>query len=301
MTYTISLDSELKSDAVDALHDVCQGVEKLRPPVDLRLDLSRVESAGAVGMAALGARLRRWKQAGQCDPMCGYVPPARRALHGSLGPAAMSAVLGDRAQPRAGASPNARGVEAFTDRDGVYEAVQGLQFALLQQVPLAPTAIVSVGTMIEEICRNVIQHGDRHGGVAAVASVASDRFELAVCDLGMGVQASLAQNPDYAGVDNVSALRSALDPGVSGTPGPARGMGLFLARLVLAENGGLLTLRSGGVTVACAPDATTAYASPWMPGTLFTAEVRIDHAFDYGRVDETLSQASGVPSGPQSV
>jgi signal transduction histidine kinase len=150
--------------------------------------------------------------------------------------------------------------------------------------------------MIEEICRNAIQHGDTAGGVAAVAGLPDGHFELAVADVGIGVRESLARNPDYAYVDQGLALQTALAPGVTGDPAPARGMGLFLTRLVVAENGGVLTLRSGDAQVICTPNAITATDAPWLPGTLVVARVRTSAPFDYGRVDETLSQAAGVRS-----
>jgi hypothetical protein len=71
-------------------------------------------------------------------------------------------------------------------------------------------------------------------------------------------------------------------------------MGLYLTRLVLAENGGMLTLRSGDAHVMCTPSSVSSVGAPWIPGTLVVARIRTDGPFDYGRIDEALSRAGGV-------
>ena len=275
MIHSISLEGALGFGGIDRVHEACERVDAAVSPVDLALDLSGLEYAGPAGIAVLGAKLRAWKRAGRCDAAARYRPPSGGGLDHWLGQDALEALLVDRPH-RAGGTRAAHGCEPFCDIDGVHSAVRGLSLALLQRIPLEAPAIASVGTMIEEICRNVMQHGDPAGGVAALAAIPGGRFELAVADVGIGVGASLRRNPEYADVDSSLALRKVLNAGVTGAPGPARGMGLYLTRLVLAENGGMLTLRSGDAHVMCTPSSVSSVGAPWIPGTLVVARIRTD-------------------------
>lgn len=289
----ISLQGALGLPTIDYLQAVLEPVDGAGPPDDLSLDFSEVEDVAPAGVAVLGARLRTWRRESGCDPTARYRPPSAGRLGMWLGRPAIDAMLahcphGDED------GLTVRGCEAFSDMNGAYRAAQRLRLALVHHIALEARAIESVGTMIDEICRNVIQHGDPAGGVAAVAPLPDGRFELAVADVGIGIHASLAQNPDYAHIDDPQALQTALEPGATGEPGRGRGMGLFLTRLVIAENGGTLILRSGSAQVIASPGTILSTPAPWLPGTLVIARVRPNAPFDYGHVDEALSRAGGV-------
>lgn len=73
-------------------------------------------------------------------------------------------------------------------------------------------------------------------------------------------------------------------------------MGLYIAKLLLAENGGTLTVRSGRALIA-APmhDADTGTLASF-DGTIVTALVRTSRSLDLGVVIRELERIGGLPA-----
>jgi signal transduction histidine kinase len=150
--------------------------------------------------------------------------------------------------------------------------------------------------LISDFAENVWKHADADGGVATIQFHREEQtLELAIADCGIGIRGSLLRNPDYAHlVDDLLAVREATKPGVTGDAGSGGGLGLYLTRLVLAENGGTLIVRSGEGHVEHRPRTKFLSRVPRFWGTLIVVVARTDQPLDYEVVDRLLTTPSGA-------
>lgn len=80
---------------------------------------------------------------------------------------------------------------------------------------------------VSELLENAVEHAcSPIGGLVAAQRYETSRLELMVVDLGRGIKDSLAQNPSYAELTELGAIRRALEDGVSSLDDPGRGGGL---------------------------------------------------------------------------
>jgi hypothetical protein len=164
--------------------------------------------------------------------------------------------------------------------------------ALTEACATDKTARASIRICLDELAENVIHHADTPlGGFAAAQGWRkTSTFEIGMVDLGVGIRGSLTKNPAYADIgDDVTAITTALEPRVSATPERNSGIGLFITRLLLRENGGTLVVRSGrGALYAGASE--DAYATEVaFPGTVVALRARTDRPLDIGDVYRRLN------------
>jgi hypothetical protein len=108
-------------------------------------------------------------------------------------------------------------------------------------------------------------------------------------DLGVGIRGSLTKNPWYADIDNdVDAIQTALQPRVTATPDRNSGIGLFVTRILLRENGGTLVVRSGRGAVYSGAREDAHAARVGFPGTVVALRARTDRPLDIKRVYRRL-------------
>lgn len=114
---------------------------------------------------------------------------------------------------------------------------------------------------LSEIITNIWEHA----GAATPALLAyqchNQRLTASVADLGMGVLQSLKSNPLYIELDSsLQALKTAMTVGVSRHQNQGRGYGFDTVLRAVADNHGIVRLRSGqGVLTFCGnADARTA-------------------------------------------
>jgi anti-sigma regulatory factor (Ser/Thr protein kinase) len=102
---------------------------------------------------------------------------------------------------------------------------------------------------LTEACANALEHSQSPIGglVSAQRYPSSAGLELAVIDLGIGIQRSLEANPSYRDLGVVEAIALALEPGVSSlAAGTDRGLGLPSLVNAAADVGqASLRIRSG--------------------------------------------------------
>ncbi len=124
---------------------------------------------------------------------------------------------------------------------------------------LAPALAAGLLGALLEMQDNVYEHsGAPETGLVAYA-VTAQSFEFVVADRGVGVLATLRQNPRYAAVpDAGAALREAIEDGVSRFPDDAgRGTGFNQLFTALVGHNGELRFRSGdhALTMRPTPDS----------------------------------------------
>lgn len=108
------------------------------------------------------------------------------------------------------------------------------------------TAALLVAAM-GELIGNVVDHSEALASGTALFSAQSGQFEFVIADCGIGARASLARNPEYAGLsDEGSALQTMVEVGVSRfARGTGHGNGFRPIFEKLADMTGHLRFRSG--------------------------------------------------------
>ncbi len=124
-----------------------------------------------------------------------------------------------------------------------------------------PSRVLSY--MIRELVRNSAQHSEALTVLyCARFEPDNQRFSFACMDPGIGVRASLSNNPDLEITSDADALRLAMQPGVSGKSWAGRppdrqgvwsnmGLGLHMVRRIARRAGGELVLASGSGARHC--------------------------------------------------
>jgi hypothetical protein len=263
------------------------------------VDLGGLTGLSTASLAVLVCTPRALRSKGVCDPLERFIPPSDQRLHPWLSRPALEWLLSIRAGrgPRdGGGAPTPRGCEPFTDSGGIDRAVAGFQIGLAERTGWSESALGSFGAMAADLAENVLQHSGAHGGVASLRIRAREqRVDLAIADCGIGIHRSIVQNPEYRDIpDDQTAIRTAIGPGATGEPGTGGGLGLFLARLVVRDNGGSFFVRSGDACRDEAEMVAEATRLANLHGTLISVGIRTDREFDYSRIEPRLTRPDGV-------
>ncbi len=173
-----------------------------------------------------------------------------------------------------------------------------------------------------ELARNVLQHsGSPIGGVAIAQHFPDDRrIQVAMCDLGQGVRASMQRRYPELRTD-MEGLRLAILPHASGAApaGPYgdgnenAGLGLFYSREIAWRSGGSFWIASGTALLGIRgdiptrtsrepvePDRVYRTIESW-PGTVVTMDFPVDGVPDFAsilRICGSLADEARRISGP---
>jgi anti-sigma regulatory factor (Ser/Thr protein kinase) len=175
-----------------------------------------------------------------------------------------------------------RPCQQFDESNAVVVARE-LSGAISERVAADELANAAIYVALSELAENVGFHADTALGGFAVAQSwrARPEIELAIVDLGVGIRTSLAKIETYADIDDdVTAIKTALEPLVTSRPGTNRGFGLAFTRGLLRGNGGELMVRSGAGAVYSGGSDLEAAFGTWFPGTIVALTVRTDRPLD---------------------
>jgi len=266
------------------------------PGEDTRVNLGGLGSLESMPLAALMASLRGLRRRRICNPLDNFTPPTGQGPD-CLGRDALKALI-DEGKGHWQESDVVLGCEAFANSDGIDRVAASLQKQLLHHTDWSSRSLSSFGTLVLELAENVMQHSAAHGGVTVLEiDSLRQQVSLAMADSGIGIRRSLASNPDYEDIDDdLTAIRTSMLAKTSGEPGTGGGMGLYLARLMVRDNGGSFLIRSG---TACRDESETIRDSKELPhlhGTLISVQARTDRALDYSQVEETLNHLQSIIS-----
>lgn len=157
--------------------------------------------------------------------------------------------------------------------------------------------------VLTEMANNVRQHSAGRGYVAAQVGQLEGMVRLAIADNGMGVlqsfqRAGLAWS---AGLDDVGAIRKALEPRISSRGSPTNeGVGLTLTARLAAQAGAWLLIVSGQGFAQIRPNATDPMKTGNLPdaasfaGTLVALTFRQDSVKDFALMLDAAKREAGL-------
>jgi anti-sigma regulatory factor (Ser/Thr protein kinase) len=188
------------------------------------------------------------------------------------------------------------GVEVFSSAEGIDRVIASFQQHLALNSFIPDLSLRSLRKMVTELAENVIQHAEACRGVVVLRlDPAAETFSIAIYDDGIGIRRSLIQNPKFQDLnDDLTAIVTSMGAGSTAEPGTGGGMGLFIARLVLRDNGGTLTIRSGDARREEGDEVSDSKLLPSLAGTLVAIRAHVNRPFDYARIEEALGQPAGV-------
>jgi len=188
-----------------------------------------------------------------------------------------------------------------------------------EMVPLLhldPKKADAIKYTVGELVRNVLEHANAPNGaiVAAQYSQKSNVIRLGICDTGMGIKSSLAHTWRGRAQDDLSAIKWALVPGVSGTTmregGTAEnaGAGLFFVKSISMLTRDYFVVYSGSgvyrllkrrsdvqsVRLRADPDEdkhAETDSAPFFPGTLVAIDISVDKIEEFASLLEAIRMA----------
>lgn len=272
---------------------------ELAQPARVTADLSSLVAVGPSAIALLTAALTRCRTEGLFAPGSMLIlpnsPPVRNYL--------MRMDLVSLVVPGGPPEPIARNpavgfrpCREFVTAEESQTVARELTDALAERCSTDAIARAAIRICLDELAENVIHHAASPlGGFAAAQGwMRNQQFEIAIVDIGVGIRRSLTNNPRYADIaDDVTAISTALQPRVTSTPERNAGIGLFITRLLLRDNGGLLLVRSGSGEVYSGAEEGARKTDISFPGTLVALRARTDRPLDLGPVYRRLDDDDG--------
>lgn len=134
------------------------------------------------------------------------------------------------------------------DEKNIYNVYQRVVNALTQHIDIETTILQAMSYCFYEILDNVLTHSGKELGTVITHYNSTEHIlSFLVADDGIGVQESLSENENYAGISEPDALKMCIKDSI--TDGKGMGFGLYSTSL-LARNAGLrFEIRSGNHTM----------------------------------------------------
>ena len=130
------------------------------------------------------------------------------------------------------------------DEKNIYDVYQRVVGVLTQYIDIETTVLQAMSYCFYEILDNVLTHsGKELGTVFTHYDSANHILSFLVADDGIGVQASLSENAEYAGISESDALKICIKDTI--TDGKGMGFGLYSTSLLAKDAGLVFEVRSG--------------------------------------------------------
>jgi anti-sigma regulatory factor (Ser/Thr protein kinase) len=271
----------------------------LESPAVVRVDMSALTFMGPAAMALTLATLSKARAEGLMAPKSVIVAPRSRGMFTYLYRMDFIRVLFEGVAVHDPVerheTTGLRECRHFLSEDECVVAARDLAEALEEKVSTDAMSKNSLYVCLSELTENVFFHaGTKHGGFAVAQPLThSKEIEVAIVDLGVGIAASLRKNPQYAPdtTDDLMAIKTAIRPTVTATPGRNSGYGLAFTRYLLQINQGHLVVRSGNGYLQDGAHRVERVVADMLPGTLVALRLRTDLPFDSTRAWDLLSKA----------
>lgn len=190
-------------------------------------------------------------------------------------------------------------VQALTDPARVDESANCL--TEIMTAGCSDESRSSLQITLAELLNNCYDHAEPQTALFGLACAQSwprgGLAQIAIADAGVGIRDTLGQNNALLGrLHRENACALATEYGVTGKPNRHHsGYGLTLARQVLENNGGRLTVVSGTEAASCGRDGLYAKSDiqTWI-GTLVILEWCIEHPLDVDAVYKSWPLPEGI-------
>ena len=272
----------------EAGHFIGSGARSFR--LNLR-DVTFVKPIAAAGLAALAISLKE-KGFG----FAGVEIPASRDAHSYLSRIDFyKAVRAAEDINMARHSAHGRFVElnALADISECGELAGRIVEVVRTQIDLDERAQNAVEFVLAEITENIFHHARSAAGGFVCCQSYRDHLAIAVVDLGVGIQASLGQNPNVVEmVQQRGPLLAAIQPKMTGRPAFNSGLGLFWTSELVKACGGVLGIHSWDNRLSLyGENVQQCRAIPW-PGTAIHLLLRKNNKLNVKEIFERFAPES---------
>lgn len=162
-------------------------------------------------------------------------------------------------------------IEMFDDKN-IQQVYRRLVKVLIHQPEVETSLLQGMSYCFYEVLDNVLIHSGKTVGIVITNySEEQHLIQILVADDGIGIQASLAQNSEYAQITEPQALEYCIKDRVS--DGKGMGFGLYSTSRLINTAGHKLIIRSGCHTLSANGDMFITESEPWQ-GTIVYFELR---------------------------
>ena len=153
------------------------------------------------------------------------------------------------------------------DEKNIYDVYQRVVGVLTQYIDIETTVLQAMSYCFYEILDNVLTHsGKELGTVLTHYDSTNHILSFLVADDGIGVQASLSENTEYAGLSEPDALKICIKDAI--TDGKGMGFGLYSTSLLARDAGLIFEVRSGKYTMQVQDGVEDTKDSDFWQGTI---------------------------------
>lgn len=153
------------------------------------------------------------------------------------------------------------------DEKNIYDVYQRVVGVLTQHIDIETTVLQAMSYCFYEILDNVLTHSGKELGTVLTHYDSSNHIlSFLVADDGIGVQASLSENVEYANISEAEALKICIKDAI--TDGKGMGFGLYSTSLLARDAGLVFEVRSGKHTMQVQEGIKTTQNSDFWQGTI---------------------------------
>ena len=179
------------------------------------------------------------------------------------------------------------------DEKNIYDVYQRVVGVLTQYIDIETTVLQAMSYCFYEILDNVLTHsGKELGTVLTHYDSTNHILSFLVADDGIGVQASLSENTEYAGISEPDALKICIKDAI--TDGKGMGFGLYSTSLLARDAGLIFEVRSGKYTMQVQDGVEDTKESDFWQGTIVYLQLHTNKEINPADVVANLNAANAA-------
>jgi len=289
-TVTITISGAL---SWNSLPTFLSQLEPLRaaPPEEVLLDLSTMTYCWPVGVATLAAAVFWLRQTGVSRIRA--LPPRNVDAERYLTRIDFYRVLNAPERMkfnRFDSSGRFVEVTQLTNVEDCNAVVAKVEAVFGQKMRLTKETKDALDFVVAELLENIFHHAESPAGGFLCCQAYPHSLELAIVDLGRGIERALTDNPAALTVAREKGpLTAALEPRVTGRPQFNTGFGLFWTSQLIKENRGVLGIQSHGRKLLQSGGRIVETADGFWPGTAIHLSFKRDKTMDIVQIFKRLA------------
>ena len=153
------------------------------------------------------------------------------------------------------------------DEKNIYDVYQRVVNVLTKHIDIETTVLQAMSYCFYEVLDNVLTHSGKELGTVFTHYDSNNHIlSFLVADDGIGVQASLSENEEYAKISEPEALKICIKDAI--TDGKGMGFGLYSTSLLARDAGLMFEVRSGNHTMQVEEGTGITKESDFWQGTI---------------------------------